>query len=316
MGKTSIEWVVNPDGTQGETLNPIRGIQGNWHCTKAGIDCLNCYAERLNIRWGGPPYEPGNDSFRLDKKALLQPLKWRKPRSVFPCDMTDIFHPGIPDEWRALWFGIMSAASHHRYYILTKRPKQALLWFEWTKKKPGSTYDREWQGNHLLSLYMHNAKINYPHPFQLQNIWPLSNVWLGISAGTQELFDKRMKYLVQIPAAHRFISLEPLLEPVDVSPWLGNKVSHIAGFIPGNPSSLERSFKADASGLPDWLLTGCESGPKRRGCETVWIEQILTECKITHTPAFVKQIPVDGRVSRQLDEWPEQLQIREFPHEN
>jgi protein gp37 len=283
MGKTSIEWVVNPDGTQGESLNPIRGTKGNWHCSKAGTDCLNCYAERLNIRWSGPPFGAGEDTFRLDTKALVQPLRWRKPRSVFMCDMTDLFHSGISDTWRALIFGIMSATPQHRYYILTKRPELALEWFKWLDRKASMGYHRS-----FLVWQLCEARINYPRPLGLQSAWPLPNVWVGISAGTQQLLDERMKHLVQIPAAHRFVSLEPLLELVDAGPWLN---------------------------MLDWLIMGCESGSGRRPCDSFWIDWVLGQRGVASIPMFVKQIQVAGRVSQQMDEWPERLQIRELPHE-
>ena len=81
--KSKIEWTD-------ATWNPIRGTVGTWHCTKVSPGCENCYAERINVRWGGPKYRVNADILRLDEKVLEQPLHWKKPRMVFVCSMTDL----------------------------------------------------------------------------------------------------------------------------------------------------------------------------------------------------------------------------------
>lgn len=169
---TKIEWAD-------ETWNPIRGTIGRWHCTKVSEGCRNCYAERMNIRFGGRAYVKGADTLRLDEKVLEQPLHWRKPRMVFVCSMTDLFHMGVKEDWIARMFEVMGQAKHHTFQILTKRA-------------------------HCLPRFS---------PF----FSLLSNVWLGVSVEDQATFDDRARLLIETSAALRFISYEPALGPLDAA---------------------------------------------------------------------------------------------------
>ena len=81
------------------TWNPIRGTLGRWHCTKVSAGCVNCYAERMNIRFGGPKYTPNADMLQLNETTLTQPRRWKRPRLVFVESMSDLFHEDVPCEW-------------------------------------------------------------------------------------------------------------------------------------------------------------------------------------------------------------------------
>ena len=169
--KSAIEWTD-------ATWNPIRGTKGKWHCTKVSEGCRNCYAERMNIRFGGPPYVKGTDTLRLDEKVLEQPLHWKRPRMVFVCSMTDLFHEDVRNGWLRRIFRVMMDAPQHTYQILTKRP-------------------------HRLQHESWRASLSV-----------LPNAWLGVSVEDQAAVDERIPLLLNMPVAVRFVSCEPLLGPV------------------------------------------------------------------------------------------------------
>lgn len=188
MGKTAIGWTDF-------SWNPIRGVRGRWHCTHVSEGCRHCYAERLNVRWGGPAYKPGLDMFRLDRKILEQPLHWKKPRRVFVCDMTDLFHEAIPAAWIVRVFEVMSACPQHIWQVLTKRPHRV----------PSVLYGEE------ARWYLGGGDWN-------------PNWWLGFSAEDQPTYDERLAYFAGRPgercawsyAINLFVSAEPLLGPMQL----------------------------------------------------------------------------------------------------
>ncbi len=118
------------------------------------------------------------------------------------------------------------------------------------------------------------------------NEWPLPNLWLGVTAENQAMADKRIPILLNIPAAKRFVSLEPMLENCKLS--IGN---------------LQ---------LIDWVIVGCESGPGRRECKVEWMQSIVDQCREAGVKCFVKQVSIGGKVSHDPAEWPEGLRVREF----
>lgn len=109
------------------------------------------------------------------------------------------------------------------------------------------------------------------------------NIWAGCSCSTVSDVHRTAKYILRTPAAVRFISFEPLLEDISI------------------PAGI------------DWAIVGCESGPKRRPCREEWIRSIVERCRCNSVPVFVKQIEIDGRVSKDPGEWPEDLRVQEFP---
>lgn len=169
---TKIEWTDT-------TWSPVTG------CTKVSVGCKNCYAERMSKRLAGRfGYPPAPDNFKvtLHPDRLNEPLKWKKPRKIFVCSMSDLFHEKIPYDFIIEIFHIM--AKQHTYQILTKRPE--------------IMYD-------FMCEYIPNP---YGSPYD-----PLPNVWLGVSV--EDVKAKiRIDILRPIPAAVRFISFEPLLEDV------------------------------------------------------------------------------------------------------
>ena len=180
---TKIEWANRP-GTTGETWNPVTG------CDPVSPGCKNCYARRMARRLAGRyGYPEAPDEFvpMFHADRLLVPDHWQKPRTVFVASMGDLFHDDIEwidiaDVWK-----VMEQTPRHTYLVLTKRPQRM---FEY-----------------IMDFWLH---------FQNRT---LPNVWLGVSVEDQE-HDWRIVELLRTPAAVRFLSLEPLLGPVDLSPYL------------------------------------------------------------------------------------------------
>ena len=175
--KSKIEWTD-------ATWNPLTG------CTKVSAGCRNCYAERMAQRFwakqysrtvGGQP-RPFVD-VRCHPEHLEQPLHWRKPRKVFVCSMSDLFHHSVDFEFTDRVWEVMRDCQRHTFQILTKRPKR-------------------------MQKYIDELG------------WVAENVWLGVSVEDQKSADERIPLLLQTPAAVRFVSLEPLLSRVDLGEWL------------------------------------------------------------------------------------------------
>src|SRR4051794_40445939 len=121
--KSAIEWTD-------ATWNPIRARnlktgKVGWHCEHATTGCEWCYAEGFNKRLGtGLPFKPGHRKeieIFLCEETLTQPLRWKKPRMIFPGSMTDLFADFVRDEWLDRIFAVMTLTPQHTYQVLTKR---------------------------------------------------------------------------------------------------------------------------------------------------------------------------------------------------
>jgi protein gp37 len=170
---SSIEWTDS-------TWNPIRGIAPNrWQCRKISPGCDNCYASTMNHRWGGAEYSATLEPHvYLDAQILELPLKWKQPRRVFVCSMTDLFGDWVPRSWIDQVWRVMQAAPQHQFQVLTKRPSRMATFV-------GTIWDSHARG-------------------------VLPNVWLGTSIELNR-FAWRANPLRATPAAVRFVSAEPLL---------------------------------------------------------------------------------------------------------
>ena len=310
---TKIQWTE-------KTWNPIIG------CSKISPGCQNCYAEKMawrlaniglsnyhktcclrgiydhnkNITKHASPSWNGKTAFV--ESAIDKPLQWKKPSMIFVCSMGDIFHESVPFAWvTEVMYMIAQCRLIHTFQILTKRPERMKEYFRLPK-----TYYKQ----------------NRPEE------WPLPNLWLGVTAENQEQADKRIPILLDIPAAVRFVSVEPMLEDINLGPYLYSdyeKASHDNQLIiPANGFNHKKL---------DWVIVGCESGPKRRPCPHHWVSSIVSQCDDSSVPVFVKQLALRrdkaGRnvtglpglwdesdrlvVSKNPEEWPDHLQVREFP---
>jgi protein gp37 len=274
MTATKIEWTDR-------VWNPVTG------CTKVSPGCDNCYAENIARRFAGGVAFPNGFDVTLRPTKLSEPLRWRKPARVFVNSMSDLFHEQVPDEFIAGVFATMAAAPRHTFQVLTKRHgrMRALL------------------GSHRFWLLVVNranlAKVSVP----TANAHYLPNVWLGVSVEDQKRADLRVPALLDTPAAVRFLSCEPLIGPVTLNPggycWCGSGLD-----------GIQCHLRA-----PDWVIVGGESGPGARPMKLEWAADLVAQCRRVGIPVFVKQLgsaqgPHKGG---DLDTWPAELQVREFP---
>lgn len=325
---SSIEWTRSDDGTAGKTWNPVIG------CRRVSPGCERCYAETMAgriARMGGRAAERYLRVVKLDESgkgrgrwngrfefvpgALAAPLQWRKPCRVFVNSMSDLFGEGVTDEQIAAVFGVMAACPQHTFQVLTKRPERMVKWFRWIAASPvslgGPTVNAargaRWHAwHHIDELRVHDPE----QPW----IWPLPNVWIGVSVEDQQRADERVPLLLQVPAAVRFLSVEPLLEEVDLRRYL-------RPVLPGDPPHWRRSVTTPSGprdGI-DWTIVGTESGPGARRIPIEPVKSIVDQCTAAGVAVFVKQIwseaaqkagdPKGGDMAH----WPEWAKRREFP---
>lgn len=305
---TKIEWTD-------ATWNPIRG------CSEVNGDCSNCYAKTVAARFSGPglPYEglarhsekrglpqwTGKVQFIRD--ALDQPLRWRRPRRIFTNSMSDLFHDGLTNEEIAAVFGVMAAAGRHTFQVLTKRPARALEWFRWVDSQPFAVDACINAAVSLGACEMLRSWL-YKLPSTKESPvlpWPLPNVHLYVSAGTQESADRFIPLLLMIPAAIRGVSAEPLLGPLRLrghimsSPRPGDctcgrghgftRCPNTGGVAKLNDRNGCRSFKRRPGEGIHHVIVGAESGRGARPMDEAWVRDLRDQCDETGTAFFYKQ---------------------------
>lgn len=263
--ESKIEWTH-------ATFNPWRG------CTKISPGCTHCYAEVLAKRnpgvlgvWG-----PKGTRVVASDSYWRQPLKWDREareagerRRVFCCSLADVFEdrPELVEP-RGRLLELIQHTPSLDWLLLTKRPEDVIRL--WDQAAPTGM------------------------------IYPMPNVWMGVSVENQAFADERIPILLRIPAAIRFLSVEPLLGPIE----------------------------CDLSGI-DWCIIGGESGHGARPCDLAWVRSIRDQCQAAGIACFIKQLggfPMDydsppGGLAVQFrdskggdwSEWPEDLRVREYP---
>lgn len=205
-------------------LSTIEWTNATWNpltgCTKVSEGCLNCYAERIAKRLHAAGNKRYTNGFRLTlhRDLLITPLLWQTPKLVFVNSMSDLFHEETPDEFIHSVFETMQKARWHRFQVLTKRSVRLL------KMAPGIK-------------------------------WP-ENVWMGVTVENERHLD-RIDHLRRVPSRVRFVSFEPLLEPI-MAPDL---------------SSIH------------WTIVGGESGPGSRGMNAEWV-RALRDASVHQGAAF------------------------------
>lgn len=209
----------------------------------------------------------------LDTKKLREPLGWKKPRKIFVNSMSDLFHENITDDVIDQVFSIMALCPQHTFMVLTKRAKR-MCEYTTNAELPHRLVDRMYQVDadqthrQIKTLfefgYDENGKID---TIELQ--WPLKNVQLGVSVEHQNAANERIPLLLECPAKTRFLSIEPLLGPVNLNqswpfaphPWPGI----------------------------NWIIAGGESGPGARPPHPDWIRNLRDHCRARSIPFFFKQ---------------------------
>lgn len=243
MKDTKIEWAHH-------TFNPWIG------CTKVGPGCDNCYAEadfdkrRHVVHWG--PRQPRK---RTATSNWAQPLRWNAMAKkqgtryrVFCASLADVFDNEVPDEWRLDLFRLIRDTPHLDWLLLTKRI-----------------------GN--VGIMLSNVRLQaeeFIDPFP----WP--NVWLGATITSQAEADRDIPKLLAVPAAKRFLSMEPLLGQVDVFSTMTGELLHTSG-------------DDYAPGWLDWIIVGGESGPNARPMHPDWARSLRDQCQAAGVPFLFKQ---------------------------
>jgi protein gp37 len=207
----------------------IEWTQATWNpltgCSKVSPGCKNCYAERMSIRlkaMGQLNYSSGFD-LRLHERSLDIPLHWKKPLNIFVNSMSDLFHEDVPIDFIKRVFDVMNSVQRHRFQVLTKRSER------------------------LLDL---NPILNWA-----------PNIWMGVSVENQDYY-YRIDHLRRTSASVKFLSIEPMLGPLD---------------------------DLDLSGI-DWVIVGGESGPGARPMNPLWVASVRDQCLSTGVPFFFKQL--------------------------
>jgi protein gp37 len=254
--RSQIEW------TQA-TWNPVTG------CDRISPGCQHCYALTLAKRLkamgqakyqtdGRPPTSGPGFGVTLHPDALLEPLRWRKPRKVFVDSMADLMHAKVPTTFLAQVWAVMALTPQHSYQVLTKRPERYAKVLDGPCRcggghQPGVDFRRLVQD--------HARRLHPGFEVDLMRCWPLGNVWLGTSIESDD-YVGRADALRAASAAVRFLSLEPLLGPLP---------------------SLDL-------GRIDWVIVGGESGPGFRPLDLDWVREIRDRCLRLRVPLFFKQV--------------------------
>ena len=305
MGDSKINWTD-------KTWNPICG------CSKASPGCENCYAERqaasgrlqqferyqhtiTDGKWNGRTY--------LVESVIDEPLRWKKPRTIFVCSMSDLFHESVPFEWIDRVFSIMATCPQHTFIVLTKRPARM-------REYVSSAADRV---HHRTHFERRSSAL-----VARGDVWPLPNVVLGVTAENQAMADERIPILLDTPAAKRFISIEPMIGPVDlrrfstdvhclacsgpsdcnwegyeeelqeITPGAimeGDDPDEIAGACPKCGSAAQFGPSTRGVNIPklDGVIVGGEIGPGARPMHPDWAILLRNQCRVDGVPFFFKQ---------------------------
>lgn len=284
----------------------------NWWpgCTKVSPGCQNCFACALAKRYGWCDWGKGQPRHKFSGAAGQLAAMNRHPlvcdecgnpvdvtgdckngcigafacglhrRRIFHGDLCDIFDADVPIEWLAEWMDGICAAADCVHILCTKRPENFF-----------SRMDAALEFGMVNEEWLVSWTDGHPPP----------NIIVLASVENQPMAGKRIPEILKIPAACHGLSLEPLLEPVDLL-------------------KVKTGMKFDGAGWAlgvglKWLIIGCESGPRRRfqdGYEDA-ARSLIQQGQAAGVSVFHKQMPIAGRVSRDPAEWPEDLRSQQWP---
>ncbi len=212
-------------------------------CDKASEGCKNCFAETMYKRFFGKDF-----SVPIKSKNFDAPLKWKKPRVILVNDMGDFCHHNICERMQLDALQVMFHSTRHIFLILTKRADELARIF--------TIYGKAWR------------------PFY-------SHIWLGVSVENQEQADKRIPELLKIPHFKKWVSVEPMLDRINI--------------------------RYDVANL-NWVVCGGETGKGARYMCDLWARELKDHCKKAGTPFFMKQMSNREPI-------PKDLMVREYPPE-
>ena len=284
---TKIEWCDH-------TFNPWEG------CQKVGPGCDHCYAETRNARFAGGTainWGPGAPRRRTSASNWALPERWNaqadafmtqhgRRQRVFCASLADVFDNTVDPQWRADLFSLIQQTPNLDWLLLTKRI-----------------------GN-VRGMLAKLAHGNDPDP-SLLDMMPLPNVWIGATIVNQAEADRDIPKLLAVPAAKRFLSMEPLLGPVDlrsishgdgeinalkpdtweeaIDLWRDTSESWIEDFEDWYDVNLSDGLTGPAHAGIDWVIVGGESGPGARPMHPDWARSLRDQCQAAGVPFLFKQ---------------------------
>lgn len=241
------------------TFNPWIG------CTKISPACDHCYAEGWAKRFGRDAWGPGKPPQRTSEHNWKQPLKWNaeaertgvRPR-VFYASLADVFDNKAPAEWRRDLFALIRSTPHIDWLLLTKR--------------------------------IGNASNMLPHDWGRG--W--TNAWIGATVVNQAEADRDIPKLLAVPAAKRFLSIEPMLGAVDIDQACQShyeqQLSKPGGWhCMDDPGKSALALRYGPARYLDWVIVGGETGPGSRPMHPDWVRSLRDQCQEAHVPFFFKQ---------------------------
>ena len=314
---TTIEWTE-------KTWNPIVG------CEVTSPGCKNCYAmsmagrlQKMNPHGQNGYQNPYHGTTKhvngktvwtgkigiASVKALTAPLRRRKPTKYFVNSMGDLFHPNVPDAEIDKVFAVMALCPEHIFQVLTKHPERMRMYVGDLPRRHAG-----WKGIRPMGAYVIYRRAEAcaadlgskyggpsfavalvagkPKDFHRQpDIWPLPNVWLGVSVEDQTRANERIPLLLGTPAAVRFISAEPLLGPVSLTDAVienDRKGEWHCNFLDTEGLGPEDDPAFSGATL-DWVIVGGESGPGARPIHPDWARSLRDQCVGLDVPFFFKQ---------------------------
>ena len=298
MNKTSIEWTHRPEtrgAAGGMTWNPIRArlkenslihpatLRSGTFCTRISPGCKNCYASVINKRFGnGLEFTVPNlekIEFFIDERILQEPLKQKKPCTIFVGDMFDLFHEKIPGEMIAEVLRIAWKLSHHTFQFLTKRADRM---------------------QRIVTLMLENLILDIGEA-------PRTHMWFGVSVEDNQRASERIPFLQATPAAVRFLSVEPQLE--EIQPDLREISWVICG---GESGPGARPFNL---AWAESLLAQCRSADVPFFMKQIGSKPYDDTKPVgKNGDAYIYQpLPLTDRKGGDPAEWSESLRVREFP---
>lgn len=243
MAQTKIEWAD-------KVWNPVTG------CTKVSQGCKNCYAERewkrLSANYKTPIYF-GREftDVQWHTQMLQKPIQWKKPARIFVNSMSDLFHEKIPKSFIDKVYAVMALCPQHTFQILTKRPERMRDYLSEIILIENRRHDIASAAIRLGHVDDADALYNYLKT-------PLPNVWLGVSVEDYNTVNERIPILLDTHAAIRWVSAEPLLGEIDLTPY------------------ITQNFQYDTQ--LDWVVVGGETGKYARITHADWVRSLRNQC--------------------------------------
>lgn len=255
---TNIEWCD-------ATFNPWIG------CTKVSPGCDHCYAEvstpaRVKRAAGVETWGPHGQRQRTSARNWKQPLEWERGhaafylqhgrrRRVFCASLADVFDNAVPQAWRDDLWDLIDATPNLDWLLLTKR--------------------------------VGNVSNMLPVPFDFDRLYP--HVWLGITVVNQAEADRDVPKLLRVPARVRFLSVEPMLGPINLGVMDIDGHSEIYPLL-GTTNCEDEDGDAAPDVPPlNWVICGGESGPQARPMHPDWARSLRDQCAAAGVPYLFKQ---------------------------